>query len=41
MNDMNTEAQKIFERGQVLSEISERMQNTIKDISIRIEQFKV
>lgn len=41
MNNMNTEAQRIFERGQILSEISERMQTTIKDISIRIEQFKV
>ena len=41
MNSMNDEARKIFERGQILSEISERMEETIKDISVRIEQFIV
>lgn len=41
MNDMNTEAQRILERGKTLSEISGRMGATIEDIAVRIEQFKV
>lgn len=41
MSHMNNEAQKISGRGQILSEINERMEETIKDISVRIEQFKV
>lgn len=41
MNYMNNESQKIFEKAKSLSDINERMEATIHDISIRIEQFKV
>ena len=41
MNYMNNESQKIFEKAKSLSDINERMEATIKDISLRIEQFKV
>jgi methyl-accepting chemotaxis protein len=38
---MNNESQKIFEKAKSLSDINERMETTIKDIAVRIEQFKV
>ena len=41
MNYMNNESQKIFEKAKSLSDINERMEATIHDISVRIEQFKV
>jgi methyl-accepting chemotaxis protein len=41
MNYMNNESQKILEKAQNLSDINELMEGTIRDIAVRIEQFKV
>ncbi len=41
MSYMKNESQKIFEKAKSLSDINERMEATIHDISLRIEQFKV
>lgn len=41
MNYMNDESQKIFSKAQSLADINELMEVTIRDIAVRIEQFKV
>ena len=41
IGSMRKKSQKIYEKAQSLSDINERMEATIHDISLRIEQFKV
>lgn len=41
MNYMNDESQKILAKAQSLADINELMEVTIRDIAVRIEQFKV
>ena len=40
MEEMNKGAQRIFERGTMLADISEKMATTIDDIASRLNQFR-